>query len=356
MKHIPVLKDEIVNCFDYLNKSSNGFFVDGTLGEGNHSIAIVERYNNPFDSTQGVPIGAHGEQDAITKIIGIDKDKDALDLAKENIEKSELYDKFILIHDDFKNIKEILHTLCHSEQSEESLILTKSDPSAMPQDDILVKGALLDLGVSSMQLDQKERGFSFTDLNAKLDMRMDQSQKLDAILVLNHYSEDKIEQILREYGEEKFSRGIARNICLIRRNKQVETVGDLVNILEKSIPIKIRKTSRTHFATKVFQAIRIEVNGELSNLERSLRNFVDALVPGGRLAVITFHSLEDRIVKNTFRDLASDCSCPENAPVCNCDKVSMVNLVNKKPITASETEIAENPRSRSAKLRILEKL
>lgn len=319
MKHIPVLKNEILKYFSYLDDFSDGFFVDGTLGEGNHSIAIVNNAklkNKKF------------------KVLGIDKDENALEIARENIKSNGLYDNFILVHDDFKNIA--------------SILLEKNISS--------INGALLDLGVSSMQLDQKDRGFSFSDINARLDMRMDQSQNLDAILVLNHYPEEKLEKILREYGEEKFSRGIAKNICLIRKNKHIETVGDLIYILEKSIPIKIQKTSRAHYATKTFQAIRIEVNGELINLENSIRDFVNVLTPGARLAVITFHSLEDRIIKYTFRDLASDCSCPDNAPICNCDKVAQVRLVNKKPIIANEEEIAINSRSRSAKLRIIEKI
>ena len=328
MKHIPVLKNEILSCFDYLKDIQDVFFVDGTLGAGGHSIAIanaLETVNIKFN------------------ILGIDKDKNALELAADNLRKVELYDDFILVHDDFKNIKEILDSIL-------------PHPASPYKGEGHIDGALLDLGVSSMQLDQKDRGFSFTNLEAKLDMRMDQSQKLDAISVLNHYPEEKLEKILREYGEEKFSRGISKNICIMRRNKHVETVGDLVYVLEKSIPIKIQKTSRVHFATKTFQAIRIEVNGELRDLKESLVNFVDSLRPGARLAVVTFHSLEDRIVKNTFRDLASDCSCPENAPICNCNKVAQVSLINKKPIIAEDEEIAINPRSRSAKLRIVEKL
>lgn len=325
MKHIPVLKNEIVACFSYLKELSDGFFVDGTLGIAGHSLAIAEK---------------NKKKEKRIKFIGIDKDESALKLAENNIRKSGLYDNFILVQDDFKNITNVLG------QAKDNKKISASH----------IDGALLDLGVSSMQLDQKDRGFSFADLGARLDMRMDQSQKLDAVLLLNHYPEDKIEKILREYGEEKFSRGIAKNICIIRRNKHIETVGDLVYILEKSIPIKIQKTARTHFATKTFQAIRIEVNGELNSLKESLTDFVTHLRPGAKLAVITFHSLEDRIVKNTFRELASDCSCPDNAPICNCDKVSQVKLINKKPIIATDEEVHINPRSRSAKLRIVEKL
>jgi 16S rRNA (cytosine1402-N4)-methyltransferase len=319
MKHIPVLENDIVDAFAYLSDKSDLVFVDGTVGEGNHSIAIAERYK---------------KKDTITKFIEIDKDQSALEETMTNIKKAGLSGNFILVQDDFKNIANIL------------------------ADDNIDKidGALLDLGVSSMQLDQKNRGFSFSDLIVKLDMRMDQSQKLNAILVLNKYPEEKLEKILREYGEEKFSRKIAKNICITRKNKQIETVGDLIYILEKSIPLKFQKTSRVHFATKTFQAVRIEVNGELEGLKEAINDFVSLLKPDGRLAIITFHSLEDRIVKNTFRELASDCICPQNAPVCNCSKVSDVKLITKKPIIATEKEIEMNPRSRSAKLRLVEKL
>lgn len=334
MKHIPVLKNEILDVFSYLSDKSGVIFVDGTIGAGGHSLAIAEKYKI---------------QETRNKIMGIDKDQDALDLAKKNINKAKLCDNFIFIQDDFKNIKEILKKV--SDKLSLFAKATRDD-----QNHILINGALLDLGVSSMQLDQKDRGFSFSDLNAKLDMRMDQSQKLDATLVLNKYPEEKLEKILRQYGEEKFSRGIAKNICLIRKNKHIETVGDLIYILEKSIPLKFQKTSRAHFATKTFQAIRIEVNGELEGLKEVINDFISFLVPGGRIAIITFHSLEDRIVKNAFRELASDCICPENAPICNCNKVSEVKLINKKPIVATDQEIIENPRSRSAKLRVVEKL
>jgi 16S rRNA (cytosine1402-N4)-methyltransferase len=318
-KHIPVLKNEVVECFDYLKNLSGGVFVDGTLGNGGHSIAIAKQFKI---------------QNLKFKIIGIDKDKSALKLAEKNIREAGLYDSFILVNDDFSNIKQIL-----------------ADNNIDKID-----GAMLDLGVSSMQLDQKERGFSFADLNARLDMRMDQNQELDAVALLNHYPEERLEKILKEYGEEKFSRKIAKNICEIRRNKHIENVGDLIYILEKSIPTKIRKTSKTHFATRTFQAIRIEINKELENLESAIDDFANFLTPGSRLAIITFHSLEDRIVKNKFRELASSCSCPPNAPICVCDKQATVRLINNKPMVAGEAELKANPRSRSAKLRIVEKI
>ncbi len=320
--HTPVLKDEVVECFSYLKNISDGVFIDGTIGNAGHSISIIQNLKSKNDRSR-------------LEIIGIDKDQMAIDLAKKNIKEAKLYDNFILVQNDFKNIKEIIKQI---------------------QGDKLIDGALLDLGVSSMQLNEKTRGFSFSEPKSRLDMRMDQSQKLDAITVLNHYPEVRLEKIIREYGEEKFSKKIARNICLIRKNKHIETVGDLIYILEKSIPAKIKNTSKIHFATRTFQAIRIEVNKELINLEKSIHDFIDVLKPGGRLAIITFHSLEDRIVKNTFRNLASACSCPPNAPICTCGKIPTVKLTTKKPIIPTGEEIKENPRSRSAKLRIVEKL
>lgn len=336
MLHKPVLLNEVVESFSYLKNGKDSYFVDGTFGAGNHSIALAKKYK--LESKR-------------FKIIGIDKDEAALEIAKENALKAGLYDVFILVHDDYKNIKNILRSLCHSERSEES-----RDPSALPQDDIKISGALLDLGVSSMQFDEKERGFSFSDPDQLLDMRMDQTQKLNATTILNYYSEKQIEQILREYGEERFAKYIARKITLIRKNHRFETVGDLLCALKDSIPKKIQQISRIHYATKTFQALRIEVNHELEFLGVALKDFISLLSPGSRLAVISFHSLEDRIVKNTFRELAKDCICPKELPVCNCNHRAVIKILTKHPITATEEEIESNPRSRSAKLRIAEKI
>jgi 16S rRNA (cytosine1402-N4)-methyltransferase len=319
MEHIPVLKNEITDQFKYLSKKSGAIFVDGTIGAGNHSIAIA--------SYSQFQIKKH-------KFVAIDKDQSALDIAKINIEKAGLNENFIFIHDDFKNLINVL-----KEEKIEK-----------------IDGALIDLGVSSMQLDQKSRGFSFTEPTEKLDMRMDQTQELSAHEVLNKYPEKRLEYILKNYGEENFARQIATQICEQRKNRSIETVGDLLFAIEKVIPIRVQKTSKIHFATRTFQAIRIEVNQELENLSMALKDFVSILKPGGKLAVIAFHSLEDRIVKNTFRELAATCSCPPNAPVCTCDKKAEIVLINKKPIVATEEEIEINPRSRSAKLRIVEKI
>lgn len=312
-KHIPVLKKEILDKFSYL--PSEGIFLDGTLGLAGHSIALIKNSERKF------------------KIIGLDRDQAALDLAENEIKNSGLENRFILLHENYSNVIQALN----------ELRIDKID------------GALLDLGVSSMQLDQKARGFSFEDINASLDMRMDQNQKIDAKYILNYYPESEIEKILQEYGEEKFARIIARNICKTRKEKLFNLVGDLLSVLQVSIPKKIQATSKKHYATNVFRALRIEVNDELKPLEKTILDIVSVLKPKSKLAVITFHSTEDRIVKNVFRDLARVCSCPENAPICTCDRKAEVILLNKKPIIATNEEIAENPRSRSAKLRVIEK-
>ncbi len=372
MKHIPVLENEILSAFNYIKDIKDGVFVDGTLGAGGHSLAIAKQfkiYNLKF------------------KIIGIDKDQSALELAKNNTRGAKLEDRFIFVHDDFKNIEDILKNLCHSRSSRESTILdprlhSSSLPSISTQalslsngsdeaqasesndgddkcnkdDDLKINGALIDLGVSSMQLDDKERGFSFSDPEAILDMRMDQTQKLSAFDVLNYYPQLKLEKIFKEYGEEKFYRNIAKNICKNRKIKPIERVGELLSILETSIPTKVRKTSKKHFATGVFRALRLEVNQELTKLDTALMDFINILSKGSRLAVISFHSTEDRIVKETFRKAENPCSCPPLAPVCACGNTPLVKIMTKKPIIPSDQEIAENPRSRSAKLRIVEKI
>lgn len=317
MKHIPVLEKEVLETFAYL-KNKGGYFVDGTLGNAGHSISLL---TNLQPTTYNL------------KTIGIDKDQSALDLAEDNIKKNALYDKFILFHDDFRNIPAIL----------DELNVDK------------VSGILIDLGVSSMQLDDKSRGFSFSDPEAKLDMRMDQSQKLDAFNILNFYPIEKLEKIFRDYGEERFYKIIARNIGKYRKEKPIEKVIDLLEILKNSIPTKVIKTSKKHYATKVFQALRIEINQELTHLDKLLIEVSSRLSREGRFAVITFHSLEDRIVKETFKKLANPCECPSLAP-CVCGKKPVVKLITKKPIIPREDELQKNPRSRSAKLRVVERI
>ena len=315
MKHIPVLLDEIIETFKYLKKG--GVFVDGTLGAAGHSIAIAN----------GLQLTTYNLQ-----LIGIDQDQEALEIAKENIEKAGLGDNFILVHNNFKNIAAVLSNLNISK----------------------IDGALLDLGVSSMQFDQKERGFSFQDPAQPLDMRMDQNCNITAAKILNEYSESEIIRILRQYGEESFASKIARNIVETRKKKSFATVGDLLEILSVSIPKKFQ-FGKTHFATKTFQALRIEVNDELNILENTIGDFVKILKPESKLAIISFHSLEDRIVKQTFNKLAHPCTCPPALP-CVCGKTPTIKILTSKPIISSESEISANPRSRSAKLRIIQKL
>ena len=317
MNHYSVLKKETLEAFKYLNDINEGYFVDATLGLAGHSIGLLGFLDNK----------------KIT-ILGIDKDESALDIAMNRIEKENLSDRFIFCHDDFNNIDKIVG----------DLKINKVD------------GALIDLGVSSLQLDDKSRGFSFEDRCADLDMRMDKSQKLDAKEILNSYSEKDIARILEVFGEERFALPITRGITKARKEKAINTVGQLIDILEGIIPIKIQKTSKKHFATNTFRALRIEVNNELDFLYKTLQKFFDILNPHGRLAVITFHSSEDRIVKELFRKLSNVCSCPPDAPICTCDRKAEGVLLTRKPIIPSASELQENNRSRSAKLRIIEKI
>lgn len=308
--HIPVMKDEVISG---LNLKDGGIYFDGTLGGGGHTYEILR---------QTSPNG---------KVVATDKDEDALRFTGEKL--AEFNDRIILVHDDFKNVKKILS----------DLNIEKID------------GALLDLGVSSYQLDNKERGFSYMSSESKLDMRMDFTQKFSAYNIVNEYSQQQLFQVINDYGEEKFARNIAKNIVEQRALKPIETTGELVEIIDKSIPFKFKKTGG-HPAKRTFQAIRIEVNGELRKLRETMFDFVSCLKKGGRFAVITFHSLEDRIVKQAFKYLELDCICDKNMPICVCDKVKEIKFVNKKPIIASEEEMSINPRSKSAKLRVIEKI
>ena len=260
-------------------------------------------------------------------LIGIDRDDDALNAAKNNLKE---YSNVIYIHDNHDNIKEIL----------EKLRIEKVD------------GILLDLGVSSYQLDERNRGFSYLGEN-ELDMRMDISQKLTAKDIINNYDEEKLANIIYEYGEERFSRQIAKNICIERIKEPINTTKQLVEIIEKSIPKSKQKNG--HPAKKTFQAIRIEVNNEIKPLYDTVINSIECLNKGGRLCVITFHSLEDRAVKNAFIDAKGKCTCPKDLPYCVCGAKSLGEIITRKPIIATEEEQIENSRSKSAKLRIFEK-
>ena len=260
-------------------------------------------------------------------LIGIDRDDDALNAAKNNLKE---YSNVIYIHDNHDNIKEIL----------EKLRIEKVD------------GILLDLGVSSYQLDERNRGFSYLGEN-ELDMRMDISQKLTAKDIINNYDEEKLANIIYEYGEERFSRQIAKNICIERIKEPINTTKQLVEIIEKSIPKSKQKNG--HPAKKTFQAIRIEVNNEIKPLYDTVINSIECLNKGGRLCIITFHSLEDRVVKNAFIDAKGKCTCPKDLPYCVCGAKSLGEIITRKPITATEEEQIKNSRSKSAKLRIFEK-
>ena len=260
-------------------------------------------------------------------LIGIDRDQEALKTAQNNLKE---FHNIKYVHDNHDNIKNIL----------EKLNIEKVD------------GILLDLGVSSYQLDERNRGFSYLGEN-ELDMRMDKTQKLTAKEVINNYEEEKLANIIYEYGEERFSRKIARNICIERKEKPITTTKQLVEIIEKSIPKSKQKEG--HPAKRTFQAIRIEVNDEIKPLYNTVKDCIDSLRTGGRLCIITFHSLEDRAVKNAYIEAKGKCTCPKDLPYCVCGAKSLGKVVTKKPIVASEEEQLENSRSKSAKLRIFEK-
>ena len=310
--HLPVLLQE---CLDGLNIRPDGVYLDCTLGGAGHSSEIYKRLG-----PQGV-------------LAGIDRDAEAIAAATARIEAIPGAACFAALHGNFHDAPALL------------------DAAGIGKLD----GVLIDLGVSSHQLDVRERGFSYHD-DAPLDMRMDRSQPLSAREIVNEASEDELTRILRDYGEENWARQIARVICDRRRIAPLETTSQLVDVIDAAIPRKFRAKDGSHPARRTFQALRIAVNDELDPLEPALRAMADRLAPGGRLCVITFHSLEDRIVKNTFRSLANPCTCPPQLPVCVCGKKPTVKLVTRKPITAGEAELAANPRARSASLRILEKL
>lgn len=303
--HIPVLLNESI---EGLNIKTNGIYVDGTLGGAGHSKEILKKL-----SKKG-------------KLIGIDRDTTALKAAKENLKD---FQNVIYVHNNHDNIKDVL----------EELGITEVD------------GILLDLGISSYQIDEEKRGFSYTK-NSKLDMRMDETQELSAYDVVNFYSEEKLASIIYEYGEERFSRQIARKICEYRKNKEIETTNELVDIIKQVVPFN-KKSG--HPAKKTFQAIRIEVNNELKPLYNTVINSIKSLNKGGRLCIITFHSLEDRIVKNAFNDCIGKCVCPPGIPYCVCGNKKQGNIITKKPILPTEEELKNNRRSASAKLRIFEK-
>lgn len=305
--HTPVLLNE---CIENLKIKPNGIYVDGTLGGAGHSLVIAKSL-----SKEG-------------KLIGIDRDEDALKAAKQKLTEFKNVEYVKNNHDNIKNI--LL-----------DLGVEKVD------------GILLDLGVSSYQLDEEQRGFSYMK-DAKLDMRMDKNQILTAEYVVNNYKEEELARIIYEYGEEKFSRRIAKNICEYRNLEPIDTTTKLVEIIEKSVP-KYKKLNG-HPAKRTFQAIRIEVNNEIKPLYNTVMDSIDCLNEGGRLCIITFHSLEDRAVKNAFANAEGICTCPPDLPYCVCGKVTKGKIITKKPILPSSEEMEKNPRSKSAKLRVFEKI
>lgn len=306
--HVSVLLNE---CIENLNIKEDGVYVDCTMGGAGHSKEIVKRL-----SDKGL-------------FIGFDQDKNAIATAKERL--SEYSDRVKFVHSNFENIKEEL----------EKLGVDKID------------GVLADLGVSSHQLDEADRGFSYMH-DAPLDMRMDIRQSFSAYDVVNTYSEEDLARIIRDYGEDNWAKRIAKFIVEERKNKPIENTGELVEVIKKAIPKKAR-IDGPHPAKRTFQAIRIEVNNELGVINKMIRDAVSMMNKGGRVCIITFHSLEDRIVKNEFKELSLSCICPPSLPICQCDKVSEVKVITRKPILPSDEEIEMNPRARSAKLRVAEK-
>ena len=310
--HLPVLLNE---CLEGLAIRPNGAYLDCTLGGAGHSSEIVKRLN------------AEGRH------FGIDRDADAIAAASARIENLHAEARFQAIRGNFHDAKALLAAAGVNQ----------------------LDGILADLGVSSHQLDVRERGFSYHE-EAPLDMRMDQSQQLSAREIVNTWTEDELNRIFRDYGEEKWARQIARVICDRRKDRPIETTRDLVGIIDAAIPKKFRAKDGSHPARRSFQALRIAVNDELDPLAPAIEDLVSLLRPGGRLCIITFHSLEDRIVKNAFRTMADPCICPKNMPVCVCGRKPQVKLITRKPITASSEELEANPRARSASLRVVEKI
>ncbi len=307
--HKSVLLDETV---DSLNVKSGGVYVDGTLGGGGHSYQILKRMNGKG------------------RLIGIDQDEDAICAATERLR--EYGDMVTIVRDNYCNIKNVL----------DNLGITGVD------------GIVLDLGVSSYQLDTSERGFSYME-DGPLDMRMDNRKNITAEDIVNDYSEMELFHIIRDYGEDKFAKNIAKHIFMERQKERITTTGQLADIVKAAIPMKVRAAKGGHPAKKTFQAIRIELNRELDVLKQSIDTMIDLLNDDGRLCIITFHSLEDRIVKNSFRKNENPCTCPPDFPVCVCGKKSKGKIITRKPVVPSAEELEENRRAKSSKLRVFER-
>ena len=307
-EHKSVLLEETIES---LNIKPDGIYVDGTLGGGGHAFHVCER------------LGENG------RLIGIDQDEAAIEAAGKRL--SPFKDKVTIVRSNYENIRSVL----------EGLGIEKVD------------GICLDLGVSSYQLDTPERGFTYRE-DVPLDMRMDQRQEKTAADIVNTYSESELYRMIRDYGEDKFAKNIAKHIVRAREAKPIETTGELTEIIKTAIPMKMRVTGG-HPAKQTFQAIRIELNRELEVLNRSIDTMIELLKPGGRLCIITFHSLEDRIVKTKFRNNENPCICPPDFPVCVCGRTSRGRVVTRKPIVPTEEEIEENSRAKSSKLRVFER-
>lgn len=307
--HVSVLLEETI---DSLNIKPDGIYVDGTLGGGGHSLEICKR------------LGDGG------RLIGIDQDMDAIRAATERLKNYS--DKVTIVHSNYQNIDSVLRDLSIGG----------------------VDGIVLDLGVSSYQLDNADRGFTYRE-DTPLDMRMDQSQPMTAKDIVNEYSEQELFRVIRDYGEDSFAKNIAKHIVKARQDKPIETTGELNDIIRAAIPARVRQGGG-HPSKKTFQAIRIELNRELDVLEQSLDKMIGLLNPGGRLSIITFHSLEDRIVKNIFRKNMNPCICPPEFPVCTCGRVPTGKVITRKPIVPDAEEISNNKRAKSSKLRVFEKI
>ena len=309
-KHISVMAEETLEA---LKVRPDGIYVDGTLGGGGHAYSVCQRL------TTG-------------RLIGIDRDEDALKAAGMHLKQ--FGDKAVLVHGNFCNMVHFIDNMGIG----------------------LVNGILLDLGVSSYQIDEPGRGFSYMQDESPLDMRMDRRQSLTAAGILNTYPESELVRIFKDYGEERFAPGIAKRVVTARESREIATAGELNSLIREAIPGKYLKTLKGHPSKRVFQALRIETNSELEELKNSIDGMIDRLDNGGRLCIITFHSLEDRIVKSIFRKNESPCTCPPSFPVCVCGKVSKGKVITKRPVIPTKEELERNSRSASAKLRVFERV
>lgn len=333
--HKPVLLKESIEA---LNLKKGDIVVDATLGGGGHSREILKKI---------LPDG---------KLIAIDQDTEAIENFQDYLKSNQKQENAILVKDNFARLDEVIYSLeiksihPHTNFSEQGVFSNKSAGEI----GVGVNAIVADLGISSDQLDNSKRGFSFLKCSP-LDMRMDKNSKTTAYDVVNAYSEKELARIMKEYGEEKFARFIAKKIVQQRKKKNISTTSELVSVIGSSVPEKY-KHQKLHFATKTFQALRMEVNQEIQNLEKFLVLAVELLRPGGRIAIISFHSGEDRIVKKIFAENARGCICPPEFPICCCGKRKVLKIITRKPVVPKVDEIRSNPRSRSAKLRVAEKL